>query len=130
MVQLSKPSKELVARLMKKVDYQKQLKGVIMNAMAGTIERSIYSFQDACNFLYSSSLEELQAAGGAGSIRYIDFGVLQKWLREVFGDEELATAIGQEVATEAFYGKQLPLVKKLLMQRLNQCLELTQVTHS
>lgn len=121
MTRLTQPPQELVERLKQEVEYDKRIVGLVMNPMSGGAERPLYSVQDACNFLYMDSVAEINDPGSKDTVHYIDLTLLQRWLREVFGDDELADAIRTVVAKEDYYGKQLPGVKALLKERLSQC---------
>lgn len=125
MTQLAQPSVDLAKRLLSKVKEEEQLLGVIMNPMAGNAPRKLLSFPDACGFLHIDPPEDLLGVGARGQIRYIDLGILKRWIAEVFEDAELADAIGEVLDQEEVFGKQMGPVKELMLQRLEQCKAIT-----
>jgi hypothetical protein len=73
-------------------------------------------------------------ANMAGTIHFIDPEVLEKWIRNTYGDEELADAISEQTDvykncqdSVEYHIKQLSIinpVKELLVRRLEQCREI------
>lgn len=117
MAGLSTPTPELATKLLTEVGYDDRLVGLLMTPMSGSIERTIWSLEEAATFLHiDKNLHQNQA-----SIRYIDFNLLQRWITEVYSDPELASAIGAEVAKYKTYGERVNPVKELLRERLEQC---------
>ncbi|MBO8126887.1 MAG: hypothetical protein H0Z38_06605 [Firmicutes bacterium] len=117
MAELSKPSPELAAKILKEVEYDNRLVGLMMTPMSGSFERSLWSFEEAVNFLHiDKDLHSNQA-----SIRYIDLNLLQRWIAEVFSDTELAAAIRNEIAKYKTFGERVNPVRELMLERLNQC---------
>lgn len=131
MTELSKPTRELAARLLAKVSFEDRITGVEMSPSAGDMECFIFSFEEAASFL---KVDEGSLSERSGWICHIDPSALKKWVGETLGDKELAKAIG-ETTTE--YDncrepieqclKKIELVrpiKELMEQRLKQCKEL------
>jgi len=121
-IQLSKPSKELAKRLLTQVGFKDRLIGYKMTPMQGNLEESIYSFKDANEFLWFDFGEF--GVKSSGSIGYIDPIKLEKWIFEVFGDKELAEAIGKKTKESNNYKERLEAIKPLVEQRLKQCWEI------
>lgn len=122
-VKLSEPSKELATRVLGKVSFQERLIGTRMHSMVGNISESFYSFKEAAGFMYVDVVGGL-VVRGSGSIRYINPEKLQKWVGEVFGDKELAEAIGEKIKEVSSYKERVRLIKGLMQQRLKQCEEI------
>lgn len=121
-VKLAEPSKELATRLLGKVSFQERLVGTKIHSSAGSLSRSIYSFEEAVDFLHVNV--EGVMARGSSSAGYIDTDVLKKWVGETLGDTELAEAIEVKVKTGSNYKERILPVKRLMKQRLEQCKEL------
>lgn len=121
-IQLSEPSKELAKRLLTLVGFKERLIGFKMTPMQGNMEESIYSFKDAIDLLWFD-VGDLSVRT-SGSIGYIDPGKLEKWVGEVFGDKELAEAIGKKAKEGSNYKERLEAIKPLMKQRLKQCREI------
>ena len=62
---------------------------------------------------------------GSGSIGYIDPNKLEKWVGEVFGDKELAQAIGEKIREGNSYQERILPIRELMEQRLKQCKEIS-----
>lgn len=136
MLELLKPSRELAARLLSEVSFPERLFGIRENAGEGDMEETIYSFEEATDFLDGElkGVEEAMKRHPVGETVYsIEPKVLVKWVGETLGDKELAQAI-EEVTREYYepmgpyqrYLKNIELVrpvKELMLQRLEQCKE-------
>ena len=118
-VRLSAPSIELATKLLTEVGFNERLVGVSMHPMAGNIEASIYSFEEATNFLHCD--EGDLRIRNTGSIGYINLDELKKWVGEVFGDKELAETIGEKIEKGSNYKEQVEVIQTLMEQRLRQC---------
>lgn len=121
MVKLSEPSMELAERLLSEVGFEERFVGTKMTPMAGNRVSSIYSFEEAVDFLHMDSLEDLLAVGGRSSVGYLDLDQLKRWVREVFGDKELAEEMGKEIKKSNSYMDKVKIIKQLMQQRLSQC---------
>jgi len=89
--------------------------------MAGDIRSWVYTMQQAADFLHISRIEDLVQIGGRGGIGYIHPPALQRWVRDVFQDEELASAVQEEIEAGSCYAERMVGIKRLLEQRLTQC---------
>jgi len=121
-IKLSQPSKEMAKRLLTLVGFKERLTGTKMVAMAGDMRESIYSFKEAVSFLHFNV--GVLTERGSGSIGYINPVELEKWVRDVFGDFELAEAIGEKTKENSNYKDQVEAIMPLMEQRLKQCKEI------
>ncbi len=119
---LSQPSMELATGLLRELDFQERLVGVRMIPMAGEKNISIYSFRELVDFLHVD-LEDGYAKT-SGYIGYMDLAILEKSVREQFGDQELALAIREKVEKGKSYAERVWAIQELLEQRLKQCEEI------
>lgn len=120
MVELSQPSKQLAAKTLAPVSFELRLVGIKMTPMAGNVEQPIVSLQEAVRFLQMTSLEQVLAAGPKASVPYVDPKVLQAWILDVFGDQELSEAIEEQVAKGQNYREQAESMRELLQLRVEQ----------
>jgi hypothetical protein len=120
-IELSEPSPELATRLLEKVRFEDRLEVTRSAAMAGDIRSWVYTLQQAADFLHISRIEDLVQIGGRGGIGYIHPPALQRWVEDVFQDDELASAIENVVASGSCYAERMVGIKRLLEQRLAQC---------
>ncbi len=123
MAQLPKPTKDVATRILSEVGFDNRLVGFDMKPRAGNTPMSLYSFAEATNFLHVDSLDDLLIPGGRGSVGYIELAALQKWVDQVMGDKDLASAIGEAVKQNDCYHDQAIAVKELMAERLSQCKE-------
>ena len=79
MKNLSTPSRELASRILKEVKYEQRFAGTKMTPMAGNRLTSIYSFEEAVQFLHVDDLGDLMSMGSGASIGYLNL----KWLGRV-----------------------------------------------
>ena len=121
MTGLSKPSATLAVTLLSEIGFEERFVGVKMSPKAGNMLCSIYSFEEAVDFFETDSMGTLMGIGGGPAIRYLDLSRLQGWVREVFGDQELAEEMGKEIEKNKSYVDTARNVKQLMQQRLDQC---------
>lgn len=126
MAALSEPSVELAAKILSEVADDQQLGGYRMTAGSGPTFFALHSLEAAVNLLGTDSIERLLSQGNRGSLGYIDPGVLKRWVDEVFGDHELAVAIGLEIDAGESYADRVGPIRALLAERLQQCRDLTE----
>ena len=121
MAKLSEPSMELAERLLSEVGFEKRFVGVKMMPRAGNRVSSIYSFEEAVDFLHPDSLEDLLSVGSRSCVGYLDLDQLRRWVGEGFGDKELAEEMGKEIEKSNSYMDKVKIIKQLMQQRLSQC---------
>lgn len=121
-VELTQPSPELAERLRREVGQDEMITGMKMSLMGGANPISLYSLAGAASFLKIGSYEEAMRPNNQETIGYIDLSALERWVRGVFGDEELADAIKAEVDKGEPFGIVAPRVKQLLQTRALQVL--------
>ena len=121
---LSDVSMKLAATLLSEVQFEDRLTGRRMRQMSDGEQTFIYGLQEAVDFMKAPELGRLLSPGAGGTIGYLDFAELTRWIGEVFGDHELAQAIDDAQATAASPVEGLAVARTLIGQRLNQCREM------
>ena len=121
MAKLSEPTMELAARILMEVGFHERIIGAKMAPMAGNRICSIYSFEEALDFLHMGSSDDILIRGKHSLVGYLDLEQLKIWVRDVFGDNALAEAIDKAVRKSSHYMGRVKSVKELMRQRLNQC---------
>jgi len=124
MTELSKPSRELATKVLRKLSYDKRLRLVWQNGES-EIGESIYSFEEAIQFL---GMDEANLAGRAGLPSTVDFNALKEWVDNAIGDKELALAIFELMKQGGdpmgpYQRELIKPIKQLMEQRLKQCKE-------
>ena len=104
--------------------FEERFAGVKMMPMAGNRVSSIYSFEEAVEFLHMDSLEDLLTLGSRASVGYLDLDQLKKWVGDIFGDKELADEMGKEIKKTDNYMDRMKVVKQMMQERLRQCKEI------
>jgi len=89
--------------------------------MTGVRQCPVYGFREAVNLLQVGSAAEVLAWGPRASVPYVDPKVLRMWIEEVFGDTELAEAIGEVIHAGDNYPEAMGRIRELMGQRLRQC---------
>ena len=118
--ELSVPTPELAERLRREVGSEERLIGMKMSVMGGSNPAPLYTLAQAAHFLRIGTYEEAMRPNNQATIGYIDLSALEKWIRGVFGDEELADAIAEENGTGEAFGVVAPRVRELLQVRALQ----------
>jgi hypothetical protein len=121
--ELSAISHELAGRVLREVDFENCLTGWSMRQMSGSRQTFIYSLQELADFMKISKLDNPFSPGGGGSIGYVDMAELRTWIRDVFGDEDLAEAIEKADSGAESYAQSALEAGKLIRRRLKQCKE-------
>ncbi len=85
---LSTPSKELISRVLNAVDYEDRIIGYRVRKRSGAIMMPMYYFAEVVDFLHDK-------------LPHMDFEELQRWLREVIKDKELAIGVSEIVSEES-----------------------------
>ncbi len=121
MGRLSGVTEDLAMKLLGEVAYGQHIQGTRSTPMSGGIPIIITTFQEAQEFLYIGSPASLKIIGGQGFISYLDLAKLKTWISDVFGDQELADAIGEEIEKGSCYADRIGPIKQLMEERLLQC---------
>lgn len=101
----------------------KALTGLKMSVMGGSNPVPLYSLVSAASFLRPGTYEEAMRPNNQATIGFIDLSALSIWVREVFGDTELADAISKQVENGEPWGLAAEPVREMLMARVLQCRE-------
>jgi len=117
---LTEPSPELAERLRREVSQDEHLTGLQMSVMSGSNPVALYSLAQVASFLKIGTYEQAIRPNNQETIGYIDLGALEKWVREVLEDVELADAIAEETAAGEAFGIVAPRVREILMTRALQ----------
>ena len=121
MVELSEPDKDLATRALRRVGTTERLVGITMSGMAGNSPFPVYSLGQAANFLGVINWRGALNPSSRTSVAYLEPEALKRWVRDVFQDEELASAIQEEIEAGSCYAERMVGIKRLLEQRLTQC---------
>lgn len=115
--ELTAPSPELAERLLREVGQAERLTGLKMSVMGGSNPVALYSLAQVASFLNIGTYEQAIQPNNQETIGYIDLGALEKWVREVLEDTELADAVAAETAGNEPFGLVAPRVREILMTR-------------
>lgn len=115
--ELTIPSPELAERLLREVGQAERLTGLKMSVMGGSNPVALYSLAQVASFLNIGTYEQAIRPNNQETIGYIDLGALEKWVREVLEDIELADAVAAETAGNEPFGLVAPRVREILMTR-------------
>lgn len=128
---LSKPSKELATRLLRRVGFKERITGISYHMGPGEEPNFQHSLEEAAGFL---GVDEVAPEQRYMWAYFFNWNDLKKWVGETLGDKELAEAIGETTkeydnCTDLHqrYRQRISLVrpiKKLMLQRLEQCKEI------
>lgn len=127
--ELSIPTPELTESLRRNVESEERLVGIKMSVMGGANQTPLYSLAAAADFLKIGTYEEAMRPNSQETIGYIDLDALEKWIRGVFGDEELADAIQAQIAQGEAFGIVAPRIRELLQTRALQIAPQRAETH-
>lgn len=130
MTSFSVPSRELAEKLLTRLAGKDVATACSADPYSGPTNYYIYSLEEMASFL---NVDMDSIANMAGTIHFIDPEVLAEWIRNTYGDEELADAISKQTTvykncqdSVEYHIKQLSVinpVKELLARRLEQCRE-------
>lgn len=120
MVTLTNPTPELRERLLTELGPDKRLVGMKMSAMGGSNPVALHSFTAAAGFVQVPPYEQAIRPNSQVTVGYVDLRALSRWLREVFGDDELATIVDETLASGEPYGLVAPKVQEYLAARALQ----------
>ena len=108
MKKLPAVSHDLRSRILSKVGFEDRFIGGKLRRRAGITRVTSYSFKEVVNLLNDE-------------MPMIHFSVLEKWVREVMGDRELAEKIAGVIGEQKEYLDTLLSIKGLMEERLAQC---------
>jgi hypothetical protein len=108
MKELSKPDEELVFRVLGEVGFEERIVGYRISERLGPVKTSMYSFEEVVNFLNDKFPQ-------------LEFEELEKWIRVVMKDEELALKIAKAVEEETNDHDRTERTRTLMQKRLSQC---------
>ena len=128
MSRLSAVTKEMASKLLSEVEYGSHLVGSKMHPMSGSTDVILMELEDVLNFFHMGAIETLVIIGGGGVVHYLDYSDLKMWVSNVFGDEELANAIGEEIDKGKCFADTMGPIWELLNERIQQCKTILQIT--
>ena len=108
MYKLSEPDKELVSRVVQEVGFEERLVGYRVRQRLGPTITTMYSFEEVVHFLNDK-------------FPLLKFEALEKWLRTVMKDEELAVKTAEAIEEEKNDHDRLQRIKIRMRERLSQC---------
>jgi hypothetical protein len=108
MKELSMPDKELISRVLSEVGFEERIVGYRMSERLGPVKTSMYSFEEVVNFLNDKFPQ-------------LEFEELEKWVKVVMKDEELAMKITKTVEEETNDRDRTQRIRILMEERLSQC---------
>ena len=108
MMKLNEPSKELVKRILSEVDFHERFIGYRLRIPKGLMTFQLYSFEEVVGFLNAP-------------IPIVEFDVLEKWVRDVMGDDELAEHIVAQSKGDGPDAVRTERIRDLMARRLIQC---------
>ena len=109
---LSEPSRALATKMLCEVTFENRFIGYKLRERAGAIPVTSYSFEEIVNLLKDQ-------------LPHINFEVMERWVRVVMGDEELADKIAEAREKGESDHERTLLVRDLAETRLKQCKALT-----
>jgi hypothetical protein len=118
---LSPPSKRLAKRILTEVGWEERIEGFFEAPMRGTLREYIFRFGDAALLLQADVSDPWSTRSGI--FGYFEFHELEAWIRNVFGDKELADAIAAILAADNSLKDCIEKIKPLMELRLRQCKE-------
>jgi hypothetical protein len=108
MANLSVPSEGLVSRILSEVGFEERIIGYRLRERTGPISITLYSFEEVVGLLNDTHPR-------------IDFNRLEKWIREVMGDRELAGKIKKVIDEDGSDQERTFRIRNLMGERLLQC---------
>ena len=121
MMTLTEPSPELRERLLREAGPSERLIGMRMSVMGGSNPTALHTLVAAAHFLHIGTYEEAIRPNNQETIGFIDPVALEKWIRGVFDDEELADAVQEQIDTGDPFGLIANPIRELLQTRALQC---------
>jgi hypothetical protein len=108
MERLSDPSRSLASRILAEVGFEERFMGYRLHERAGAMPMTLYSFEEVVGLLMDSHPR-------------IDFNGLEKWIREVMGDDELSRRIRGLIDRDTSERDRSHRIRDLMIERLLQC---------
>ena len=115
---LSPPSKRLARRILTEVDWEERIEGFFEAPMRGILREYIFKFADAAHLLQADVSDPWSTRSGV--FGYFEFHELEAWVRNVFGDTELADAIAAIRAADNSLKERIEKIRPLMELRLKQ----------
>jgi hypothetical protein len=119
---LSPPSESLAQKILTEVGWEERIEGFFEAPMRGNLREFIFRFSDAVSLLRADVSDPWSTS--SGFFGYFEFNELQAWVRDVFGDTELADAIGEVITADKSLKEQIESIRSLMEVRLRQCEEI------
>ncbi len=110
MEKLTLPSKALATRILTEVGFEERLMGYRLHERTGAMSITLYSFEEVVGLLN-------------GPHPRIDFNRLEKWVREIMGDLELAGKIRELLKEDMSDRDRSSGIRDLMALRLHQCMK-------
>lgn len=105
---LTAPSPQLVARILREVDFDGRFEGYCLRERSGPRPMTMYRFEEVVAFFNDRQPR-------------FDLDELQAWLRHSMMDEELARCVGDTRATAPSEQARCARIRELFEERLQQC---------
>jgi hypothetical protein len=102
------PSGDLRKRVLTEVSFEDRLEGFNLHERTGPNPVTMYSFEEVVSLLSDRHPR-------------LDFNALEKWVREVIDDTELAEKISGAIQKGNSDLERTRLIRDLMEERLNQC---------
>jgi hypothetical protein len=108
MEKLREPERDLATRVLNEVGFEDRLIGYRLRERAGAIMTPLYSFEEIVHLLNDRFPQ-------------LNFNRLEKWIRDVMGDEELAARIKEAIEQKSNDHDRTHSIRILMGERLCQC---------
>ncbi len=105
---LSTPDEELVARILREVDFDQRFVGYRLRERTGPIAASLYSFEEVVHLLNDQ-------------FPYVSPKQLEQWVETIMEDSELAAALAAAIQAETNDRDRILRTRTLMNERLCQC---------
>ena len=105
---LSEPGKDLISRVTNKVHFEDRIVGYRMRERAGAFRTTAYSFEEVVHLLEDK-------------LPQLDLKHLEKWIRTVIRDEELADSIMESIDQGKSDLERMSRLRMMMAERLCQC---------
>jgi hypothetical protein len=102
------PSNDLRKRVLTEVGFEDRLEGFHLHERTGPNPVTMYSFEEAVSLLNDRHPR-------------LDFNELEKWVKKVIGDAELAEQIALAIKKGSNDQEKTYSIRDLMEERLNQC---------